>query len=136
MFSFIFFAFYPLPCAYYPEFVFGPPEEFVSVFFFLLALTGYVRKGAWRHDQFEFWLVISLIVGCHPGWLTGVRIGPASQDRLTRFVPPHAHETRVLQGVAGEGVAVDADGNVYAAEGPGSRPTAGGGITKYVAAGN
>ena len=27
----------------------------------------------------------------------------------------------------------DADGNVYAAEGPGSRPTAGGGITKYVA---
>jgi hypothetical protein len=28
---------------------------------------------------------------------------------------------------------VDADGNVYAAEGPGSRPTAGGGVTKYVA---
>ena len=75
-------------------------------------------------------------VSSHPGWLTGVRIGPASEDRLTGFVPPHAHETRVLQGVAGEGVAVDADGNVYAAEGPGSRPTAGGGITKYVAAGN
>ena len=72
-------------------------------------------------------------VNNHPGWLTGVRIGPASEDRLTGFVPPHAHETRVLQGVAGEGVAVDADGNVYAAEGPGSRPTAGGGITKYVA---
>ena len=72
----------------------------------------------------------------HPGWRTGVRIGPASEDRLTGLVPPHAHETRVLQGVAGEGVAVNADGNVYAAEGPGSRPTAGGGITKYVAAGN
>ena len=28
--------------------------------------------------------------------------------------------------------AVDADGNVYAAEGPISRPTAGGGLTKYV----
>ena len=26
----------------------------------------------------------------------------------------------------------DDDGNIYAAEGPGSRPTAGGGITKYV----
>ena len=70
--------------------------------------------------------------GNHPGWLTGVRIGPAGEDRLTGFVPPHAHETRVLQGVAGEGVAVDQDGNVYAAEGPGSRPTAGGGITKFV----
>ena len=75
-------------------------------------------------------------VNNHPGWLTGVRIGPAAEDRVTGFVPPHAHETRVLQGVAGEGVAVDADGNVYAAEGPGSRPTAGGGVTKYVAAGN
>ena len=72
-------------------------------------------------------------VGNHPGWKTGVRIGPAGEDRLTGFVPPHAHDVRVLQGVAGEGVAVDADGNVYAAEGPGSRPTAGGGITKYVA---
>ena len=72
-------------------------------------------------------------VGNHPGWLTGVRIGPAGEDRLTGFVPPHANEDRALQGVAGEGVAVDADGNVFAAEGPGSRGTAGGGITKYVA---
>ena len=69
----------------------------------------------------------------HPGWKTGIRIGPAGEDRLTGFVPPHPHDVRFLQGVAGEGVAVDADGNVYAAEGPGSRPTAGGGITKYVA---
>ncbi len=68
----------------------------------------------------------------HPGWRTGVRIGPANEDRVTAYVPPHAHDTRVLQGVAGEGVAVDADGNIYAAEGPGSRPTAGGGITKYM----
>ena len=68
----------------------------------------------------------------HPGWMTGVRIGPAGEDRVTAFIPPHAHDVRVLQGVAGEGVAVDADGNVYAAEGPGSRPTAGGGVSKYV----
>ena len=71
-------------------------------------------------------------VNNHPGWKTGIRIGPAGEDRLTGFIQPHAHETRVLQGVAGEGVAVDADGNVYAAEGPGSRPAAGSGITKYV----
>ena len=68
----------------------------------------------------------------HPGWLTGVRIGPAGEDRVTAFIPPHRHDVRVLQGVAGEGVAVDGNGNVYAAEGPDSRPTAGGGISKYV----
>ena len=33
--------------------------------------------------------------GNHPGWLTGVRIGPAGEDRLTGFVPPHAHEDAV-----------------------------------------
>ncbi len=71
-------------------------------------------------------------VSNHPGWKTGIRIGHVSEDRVTAFIPPHAHDTRVLQGVAGEGVAVDGDGNVYAAEGPGSRPAAGSGITKYV----
>ena len=69
----------------------------------------------------------------HPGWKAGVRIGNAAEDRPTAFIPPHGNEERVLNGVAGEGVAVDSDGNVYVAEGPSSRPTAGGGITKYVA---
>ena len=68
----------------------------------------------------------------HPGWKTGVRIGHVSEDRVTAFIPPHENEERAAQGVAGEGVAVDGNGDVYAAEGPGSRPTAGSGITKYV----
>ena len=67
----------------------------------------------------------------HNGWKTGVRIGHASEDRVTAFIPPHENAERP-QGVAGEGVAVDADGSVYVAEGPGSRPTAGSGLTKYV----
>jgi hypothetical protein len=37
----------------------------------------------------------------------------------------------VYQGAAGEGVAVDAEGNVYAAEGPNSFVQAGGAFTKY-----
>ena len=37
------------------------------------------------------------------------------------------------RGTAGEGVAVDADGNVYAAEGPASLPLAGGAFTKSTA---
>jgi DNA-binding beta-propeller fold protein YncE len=66
----------------------------------------------------------------HPGWRTGIRIGRASADRVTAFIPPHPVDDRP-HGAAGEGVAVDRDGNVYAAEGPISRPIAGGGITRY-----
>jgi signal transduction histidine kinase len=61
--SFLFFAFVPLPRAYYPEFLFHRPEEFVPAIFFLAALWGYLHKGAWRNDGFEHWLVLSLIVG-------------------------------------------------------------------------
>ena len=68
----------------------------------------------------------------HPNWRNGVRIGHASEDKVTAFIPPHFSDARRL-GTAGEGVAVDADGNVYAAEGPNSRRQAGGGLTKYLA---
>ena len=69
----------------------------------------------------------------HYGWLNGVRVGSANEDRVTGFIPPHIPtDGRVLQGLAGEGIAVDEDGNVFVAEGPASRPTAGGGLTKYV----
>ena len=37
----------------------------------------------------------------------------------------------MLQGLAGEGVAVNEDGNVIVAEGPASRPFAVHGLTKY-----
>ncbi len=67
----------------------------------------------------------------HPDWKTGIRIGSATEDRVTAFISPHESD-RGPQGVAGEGVAVDPEGNVYAAEGPISRSDAGGGLTKYV----
>ncbi|OFW45754.1 MAG: hypothetical protein A3J29_16320 [Acidobacteria bacterium RIFCSPLOWO2_12_FULL_67_14b] len=67
----------------------------------------------------------------HPNWRDGVRIGPLDEDRITAFIPPFEREDRVYQGTAGEGVAVDADGNVYAAEGPNSLNQAGGAFTKY-----
>ena len=63
IFSFLFFAFVPLGRAYFPGVLFHRPEEFVPALFFLLALVGYLRKGHWRHDPFEHWLVLSLIVG-------------------------------------------------------------------------
>jgi sugar lactone lactonase YvrE len=67
----------------------------------------------------------------HPNWRNGVRIGPLDEDRITAFIPPFEREDRVYQGTAGEGIAVDADGNVYAAEGPNSLTQAGGAFTKY-----
>jgi DNA-binding beta-propeller fold protein YncE len=67
----------------------------------------------------------------HANWRNGVRIGPLDEDRITAFIPPYEREDRVYQGTAGEGVAVDADGNVYAAEGPNSLNQAGGAFTKY-----
>ena len=71
----------------------------------------------------------------HFPWVNGVRIGHIDEDVITGFIPPHDADNRPYQGVAGEGVAVDADGNVYAAEGPNSLRFAGGAFTKYSVAG-
>jgi len=51
----------------------------------------------------------------HPDWKTGIRIGSTKEDKVVAFIPPH--QTDQVQGAAGEGVAVDPEGNVYAAEG-------------------
>ncbi|MCB1671012.1 MAG: peptidyl-alpha-hydroxyglycine alpha-amidating lyase family protein [Gammaproteobacteria bacterium] len=67
----------------------------------------------------------------HEPWRTGVRVGPVAEDRIVGFIPPHESEARLYQGAAGEGVAVDGDGNVFAAEGPASLAPAGGAFTKY-----
>lgn len=44
-------------------------------------------------------------------------IGPLDDDRITAFIPGFDREDRVYQGTAGEGVAVDAGGNVYGRKG-------------------
>lgn len=61
--SFCFFALIPLPRAYYPEFLFGRPEEFIAAALFLVALIGYLDKGEWQRNAFEHWLVLSLMIG-------------------------------------------------------------------------
>lgn len=60
---FVFFAFAPLPRAHYPEIIFHRPEEFVPAIFFLIALVGFLKKGAWKVNLFEHWLVMSLLIG-------------------------------------------------------------------------
>ena len=67
----------------------------------------------------------------HVGWREGVRIGPVDEDVIMGFIQPFYRPDRVGQGTAGEGFAVDADGNVYAAEGPNSLSWTGGAFTEY-----
>jgi hypothetical protein len=60
----------------------------------------------------------------HPGWLKGIRIGSLKDGKVTMFVPPH--KTDDPSGAMGEGIAIDAAGNVYTAEATVR------GVTKYV----
>ncbi len=60
----------------------------------------------------------------HPGWLRGIRIGSLKDGKVTGFVPPH--KTDAPEGAMGEGIAVDAVGNIYTAEATVR------GVTKYV----
>jgi len=66
-------------------------------------------------------------------WISGVRVGPLNEDRLIGFIPGYPTETRGYQSTAGEGVAVDAEGTVFVAEGPSSIPIAKGSFSKYSA---
>ena len=60
----------------------------------------------------------------HPGWLKGIRIGSLKDGKVTMFVPPH--KTDDPSGAMGEGIAIDAAGNIYTAEATVR------GVTKYV----
>ena len=75
----------------------------------------------------------------NPGWRKGVRIGRAADGEVQYFIPPHYIEDAFLfpsgitvysEGAAGDGVTVDADGNIYAAEVGTGNPIVG--ITKYL----
>ncbi len=61
----------------------------------------------------------------HPGWQRGIRIGSLKDGKVTMFVPPHATPGSP-EGAMGEGIAVDAAGNIYTAEAQLR------GVTKYV----
>ena len=50
----------------------------------------------------------------HPGWKRGIRIGNLRDGKVTTFIPPHA--TNDADGAMGEGIAVDAAGNIFTAE--------------------
>lgn len=59
---FVFFAFCPLPPAYFSGPFGGRPQEYIPAVFFLLALFGHLRSGEWAKSRLEHWYVLSLIV--------------------------------------------------------------------------
>ncbi len=61
----------------------------------------------------------------HPGWQRGIRIGSLKDGKVTMFIPPHITTTSP-GGDMGEGIAMDAAGNLYTAEAQLK------GVTKYV----
>jgi len=82
----------------------------------------------------------------HQNWNNGVRVANLDQDWIVGYIPPFPtnrladgtavpENPRLYQGAAGEGIAVDRNGNVFAGEGPNSMRYAGGPWTKYSVAG-
>ena len=61
----------------------------------------------------------------HPGWQKGIRIGSLKDGKVTMFIPAHRMPNSA-DGTMGEGIAVDAAGNIYTAEAQLR------GITKYI----
>ena len=51
----------------------------------------------------------------HPGWRRGIRIGSLKDGKVTTFIPPH-EAPGAPDGQMGEGIAIDAAGNLFTAE--------------------
>jgi signal transduction histidine kinase/DNA-binding response OmpR family regulator len=60
--TFLFFAFVPLPAGYFPDKVITHPADLPQASLYVIAVIGFLLKGEWKDDDFEHWLVISLII--------------------------------------------------------------------------
>lgn len=104
-------AFVPMPRGYYAELPLYRPEEFGPALFFLLALVGYLREGAWRRDPFEHWLVLSLTIG-----LIGQAVFMSHSERLFDIEFAVAHLLKVASYVCVMiGLAIDMYPNLLSA---------------------
>lgn len=65
------FGLVPTPRAIDPARILPRPWELVPAALFALAAAGYLRRGRWRFDAFEYWLIVGLLVACigHGGFM-------------------------------------------------------------------
>jgi signal transduction histidine kinase/CheY-like chemotaxis protein len=59
--SFTIFLLVPMRPAFYPSLPVHRPAELAPAILFIVAAIGYYRRGAWRYDDFEHWLLLSII---------------------------------------------------------------------------
>jgi PAS domain S-box-containing protein len=59
----LFFEWVPLRTLTFPFSTITRPAELVPAAFFALAAIGFYRKGTWRNDSFEHWMLVSLLIG-------------------------------------------------------------------------
>ena len=85
--TFIFFALVRVPPPFHPNHLIHRPADFVPALFFALAAAGYLRKGSWKTDAYEYWLVFSLILygAGHAGYMSFY-----SRQFDTQFFAAHA----------------------------------------------
>ena len=57
------FDYVPLRFIFFPSGFVTRPAELLPAAFFLFAFLGFYRKGSWRRDPFEHWLLVSLLIG-------------------------------------------------------------------------
>lgn len=58
----LFFEYAPLASLTVPQWVVSRPAEMVPALFFGLAFAGFYKKGSWRRDQFDHWMMVSLLI--------------------------------------------------------------------------
>jgi PAS domain S-box-containing protein len=69
--SLLFFEHVPLFSLTFPAQAITRPGEFLPALFFLLAFLGFLGKKNWRHDGFDHWLLVSLLISVlvHAGFM-------------------------------------------------------------------
>ncbi len=60
--TFLLFALVRVPPPFHPNYPVHRPADLVPALFFAVATVGYLWKGSWKTDDFEHWLVLSLIL--------------------------------------------------------------------------
>ena len=58
----LFFEWVPLGSLVRPGWIVPRPAELLPALLFLAAFVGFYRKGAWKHDPFDHWMIVSLLL--------------------------------------------------------------------------
>lgn len=88
---FSYFSFVPLPLAYLPSFIIHRPQDLIPGLIFFLSLIFYLKKGHWKSNNFEHWVIYSIIFG-----LTSQVIYMPFSAQLFDGMFDSAHYTKII----------------------------------------